>query len=293
MKRKNWSLVAACAALVLLAVASGVFLSQTVVAHKTGYFSPAYAKEDLRPVLQQPSLRQADYDLLLCQTGLGKGAINLLKAQGETGIQQILQYQAWFFAPRRIQCAPMLGWFTREDIMTDEAGAPFNAPPIMAALPGDLIVSLSTHSFGWKHGHAGLVIDANTTLESRVLGQNSEVSSINSWCQFANYAVLRVKNAPPQQKQAVADYGMEALHDIPYRLTAGVFRQKAMPQESPFFGLQCGYLVWYAWQHFGVDLDADGGRIVTPLDICQSEQLEVVQMYGFDPAVFLQQSTEK
>lgn len=170
--------------------------------------------------------------------------------------------------------------------MTDETGTPLKAPPIVAAQPGDIIISLSTHSFGWKHGHAGLVIDGETTLESRVLGQNSETGSLENWRRFSSYAVLRVKGSTPAQRQAVAQYGMEVLHDVPYRLTAGMFREKAATQESPFFGLQCAYLVWYAWQHFGVDLDSDGGRIVTPRDLCHSDRLEVVQVYGLDPEFF-------
>lgn len=290
VKRQNWGLIASCATLVVVALIVWVLFSQAVVAHKNGFFTPQYTKEELGPVLSEKTLKSEDYDLLMRQTGLGKSAVNLLKAQGEEGVQQILHYQDLFFAQRYIQCEPMLGWFTREDVMTTESGEPMRAPPIIAAEPGDIIVSLSTHSFGWKHGHAGLVVDAETTLESRVLGQNSETSSIDSWRQFANYAVLRVKDASPEERQKVADYGMEVLHDVPYRLTAGVFHEKAASQESQFFGLQCAYLVWYAWQHFGVDLDSDEGRIVTPLDLCVSDRLEVVQMYGFDPEVFLRQS---
>lgn len=235
VKRQNWRLIASCATLVVVALIVWVLFSQAVVAHKNGFFTPQYTKEELGPVLSEKTLKPEDYDLLMRQTGLGKSAVNLLKAQGEEGVQQILHYQDLFFAQRYIQCEPMLGWFTREDVMTTESGEPMRAPPIIAAEPGDIIVSLSTHSFGWKHGHAGLVVDAETTLESRVLGQNSETSSIDSWRQFANYAVLRVKDASPEERQEVADYGMEVLHDVPYRLTAGVFHEKAASQESQFF----------------------------------------------------------
>ena len=279
-------LAAACLALSVVTAAAAVVLLQLVVAHRQGFFAPQYEKRELRAVLSQRSFGAEEQALLLRQTGLGRGAVELLKAQGEPGIQKILQTQQAFFAPRRIRCAPMLGWFTREDIMTDEAGTPLKAPPIVAAQPGDIIISLSTHSFGWKHGHAGLVIDGETTLESRVLGQNSETGSLENWRRFSSYAVLRVKGSTPAQRQAVAQYGMEVLHDVPYRLTAGMFREKAATQESPFFGLQCAYLVWYAWQHFGVDLDSDGGRIVTPRDLCLSDRLEVVQVYGLDPEFF-------
>lgn len=53
----------------------------------------------------------------------------------------------------------------------------------------------------------------------------------------------------------------------------------------PLFGMQCAYLVWYAWNHFGYDLDSDGGHFVTSADLLHSDLLEVVQVYAMEPLI--------
>jgi uncharacterized protein YycO len=43
----------------------------------------------------------------------------------------------------------------------------------------------------------------------------------------------------------------------------------------------CSDIVWKVFQSIGIDLDSDGGKIVTPHDISQSPYLYEVQSYGF------------
>ena len=45
-------------------------------------------------------------------------------------------------------------------------------------------------------------------------------------------------------------------------------------------GTQCAHLVWLAYAAYGYDIDSNGGLIVTPKDIAESELFEVVQIYG-------------
>ena len=108
------------------------------------------------------------------------------------------------------------------------------------------------------------------------------------WRTYANYIVLRVKDISSQLAEAVVEFSKQYLFDTPYRLTAGLVGEKAIAQESNSFGLQCAYLVWYAWQNFEVDLDSDGGRLVSPLDILLSDRVEVVQIYGINPNLFIE-----
>ena len=75
------------------------------------------------------------------------------------------------------------------------------------------------------------------------------------------------------------------LTDVPYSLVSGVFGDKFQPLDGPH-SAQCGYLPWYAWMAVGVDLDGDGGRIVTPMDLLLSDRVEIVQLYGLDPAKY-------
>ena len=41
--------------------------------------------------------------------------------------------------------------------------------------------------------------------------------------------------------------------------------------------------MWYAYNAFGVDLDSNGGLVVTPRNIANSPLVEVVQVFGIDP----------
>ena len=251
--------------------------------------------------------QETDYETFFRQTGLGKSAVDKLLETGE--FQTILEIQEAFFQPTKIVCTPLLGWFTREDRLVgesisrrsrcretkwSEAGQEnYVSGPVFADLqPGDIILTLSTHSLGWRHGHAGLVIDEDTTLECAVLGTDSDYGDPQDWCEYSNYCVLRVKNVTPRQQEAVAAYACNELHGVPYHLTAGFIGEKAPETDARQFGLQCAYLVWYAWYQFGYDLDADGGRLVSAYDLLTSEQLEVAQMYGMNPEIFDNNKTE-
>ena len=65
---------------------------------------------------------------------------------------------------------------------------------------------------------------------------------------------------------------------IPYSAFAGIFTAKDSIQKT-----QCAHLVWYAYRQFGLDLDGNGGALVLPFDLANSSQMELVQVFGFDP----------
>ena len=174
------------------------------------------------------------------------------------------------------RCTPLLGWFTREDRMSEPG------PALTDLRPGDILVTLSTHTAGWRHGHAGLVIDGGTVLECAVLGQDSRLVGVEHWSTYSCYAVLRVRGADVELGKAVAEYAAERLTGVPYRLTVGLWGEKAPDRDSAGFGMYCIYLPWYAWERFGYDLDGDGGRVVTASDLLASPLLEVVQAYGME-----------
>lgn len=112
--------------------------------------------------------------------------------------------------------------------------------------------------------------------------------------------------------QQVADYARENLKGIPYGLLAGVSErlspkksagiqisaenatgpllnrrsvssgmEQGVVSEVTIKSTQCAHLVWHAYKQFGIDLDSDGGLLVTPFDIQNSEYLEVIQSYGY------------
>lgn len=224
-----------------------MLLAQTLVAHRPGtFFTPDYAQEDLSTLLAQDSLSDSDYQTLFLQTGLGRSAVDRLLSAGEAGRAAIRQIQATFFADYTITCDPLLGWFTREDHLKDAQGQTAYAPELAGLQPGDILITLSTHSLGWRHGHAGLVVeteDGLTALECVVLGTNSRVVSLDHWRNYSNVAVLRVKGLDAEGRKEAADYAMEHLLDIPYHLSAGFLGPKA-PDPDSFYFRACNAPTW-------------------------------------------------
>lgn len=257
-----------------------VFLLQVLWAHRTWVHPERPDKLAISDMLKNDTLSDEEYQRLFAQTGLGKESIDFLRANGDAGRASILRYQTEFLSPSYVQCAPLLGWFTREDLLVDQNRTFIKGPDFVKVQPGDILLSLSTHSVGWMHGHAALVLDEKRALQTLALGENSVITDVDSWRKYSNYALLRIKGISPERGLEVATYAEQRLKDIPYRLLAGLFGEKSMSMESKMFGAHCAYLVWYAWEQFGVDLDGDGGRLVTPRDLLQSDQIELVQVYG-------------
>ena len=268
--------------LLLACVPPIIYFLQHNWAHRKESFVPEYPYE----VLTEDS----DYETFFRQTGLGKSAVDKLLEAGE--FEKILEIQEDFRRPVEVSCTPMIGWFTREDKLVPGARSRSGGieealgPDFVDLQPGDILLTLSTHSLGWRHGHVALVIDEETTLECAMLGTDSHFCSVQHWRECAQYIVLRVKDVSSEQRQEVADYACAELHGVSYHLSSGFIGPKAPDPDAEYFGLQCAYLAWYAWNHFGYDLDGDGGRLVSSDDLLQSELLEIVQMYGMDPEKF-------
>ena len=216
---------------------------------------------------------ETDRNILFLQTGLGPQAVDKLIEQDQ--FDTALALQDAMFEPTGAECTPLFGWFTRVD-----RRAPDERIILADLRPGDILLTFSTHSLGWRHGHAGLVVGENAVLESISIGEASSVVSADHWRTYRDFVVLRVKDADEELQKAVAAYAQCNLNGVSYRLLSGWIGEKAGDIDDPWFGAHCSYLIWYAWNQFGVDLDSDGGRLVTCDDIVKSEWVEVVQAYG-------------
>ena len=223
-----------------------------------------------------PLTKETDYHTFFLQTGLGEDAVDVLLQKGD--IKKFEAVQEAFLGKDNVECIPVLGWFTRSDRIDSNESA-----PLVDLRPGDILLSFSTHSLGWRHGHAGLVIDEKQVLECTSWGKDSRIVKSKHWRKYSNYAVLRVKNSTVSEQQKVAKFAEKYLQGVPYHLSAGFLGAKAPETAKPYFGLQCAYLVWYAWQAFGYDLDSNGGRLVTVKNLWESDLLEIVQVYGMEP----------
>lgn len=285
MTAKRKRRIAIFVVVLFLIVALWLFL-QHVSPHFHTPFVPAYPSVDLTDVLSKPVLNEEDYQLLFSQTGLGKPAIDDLLALDDAGKAQILDTQTAFLNhPGEAPCAP-LGITTREHRFLDENGYLRYMVPLAPLKNGDVVVTLSTHTAGWSHGHAGLVVDAErgVTLESVVLGSLSSQMNVNHWRSYSTLAVLRPK-ADDEARQKVVQLALDKLDNIPYSLVSGAFGEKFQPLDGAH-SAHCGYLPWHAWMAAGLDLDSDGGRIAAPEDLLHSPNVEVVQVFGFDPSDF-------
>ncbi len=259
------------AVLVVVIVFGSMHLGQHVFAHIEDPFYPDYKRVTLT--------ENSDYETIFLQTGLGESAAKKLIEEGR--FNEILEAQEYFFTKDEVVCEPLIEGFTLEERLKNKM------IPFYDLQPGDILVTLSTHSMGWRHGHAAIVIDSYTTVESVSMGTNSSIGYTSFWQNYSNFAVLRVKGATTEERQKVADYTYDYLVDKPYSIFAGFGLNKAPKHDSEGFSLHCSYLAWYAWNHAGYDLDSDGGAIATSSDLLYSDKVEIVQIYGIDPRKFI------
>lgn len=302
----------------------------TAAAEGQAHYMPDYEKADLMPLLESQGreLAEEDYRLLFFQTGMAKAGIDQLYEAGRQ--DRLLDLQERFFAEVQVECLHTNMLLRSERLLagTESGGSKAESSPsgvingvisqgactdnrefLPTAQDGDILVTFSGHVFGWRSGHAAVVVNAleGQTLEAITYGRSSAVCSVEHWSEYPCFALLRLKGITDRQQAEIAEYAMEELVDVPYSLFAfrdsGAGDPKALetsedavrqrktagsPEETPAeeagpAATQCAHLVWSVYRHFGYDLDSDGGAVVTPADIFHSDLLEIVQIYGIDP----------
>ncbi len=275
----------------------------TAEAEGQAHYMPDYEKEDLASLLELEGreLAEDDYRRIFFQTGLAKAGTDELYEAGRQ--EQLLDLQERFFAEVEVECrhANLLLRSERLVEMEDSAFLP-------TAQDGDILVTFSGHVFGWRSGHAAVVVKASEgqTLEAITYGCNSAVCSVEHWRDYPCFALLRLKGITDGQQAEITEYAMKELADVPYSLFAfkkslqkvrtlkgidgkakglagGASAEAGVAEAPDIASTQCAHLVWAVYRHFGYDLDSDGGAVVTPADIFESDLLEVVQIYGIDP----------
>ena len=239
------------------------------------YFIPTVSPIDISVILQNKSLTDDDYKTLFHQTGLGRVAIDDIM-QNDGGLQKILSFQKSYFKVRDVKCESLIPFLTNQEVLSEKF-------PLAPYKDGYILITKSTHTSFFRHGHAAIVVDAKKgkVLESLMLGTKSQISDIDYWTSYSSFIMLKLKNVQAQDLSEIATYAREHLTNIEYEITAGLFR-KFVPDDK-IKGTQCSHLVWYPFEKFGYDIDSDGGWLVTAKDIVNSPLLEVVQIYGVNP----------
>lgn len=265
-------LIALLTLLFFVGGALGVLQLGAVYAERSWiHWRPDYAKVDLLPILDKTELTEENYQTIYRQTGLTRlGVDGLLEKSGK---DRILAMQEYYFKDHEL-IINNFNPFTYSEKIDDRA-------PMAILEDGDVLVTASTRVSWWRYGHAAIVVDgANGIIaESIAPGSVSDTDSADTFANLANFMILRPK-ADAETKAAVTGYIRENLLGLPYQMTTGIFTKK---YPDVLKTSQCAHLVWYAYKRFGIDLDSNGGAVVKPQDIANSEYVEVVQTFGFDP----------
>ena len=238
--------------------------------------APKYEKESLLPVLLKKELSPEDYDAIFKQTGLARAGVEQLLEENRR--RDILRLQDLYYEEIDTVCERYCVIVHSERIKDGLNRVSSKRAFMPAVRTGDILVTFNGHVFGWRCGHAAIVTDAakGVTLEAVAMGRTSEFWPIEQWATYPGFVLLRLKDADQEKRDRIADFAKENLEKIPYRLSS--FTRDC--SGDAIRGTQCAHLVWYAYAHYGYDLNSDGGNIVTPQDIFDSDLLEVVQVYG-------------
>lgn len=250
-----------------------VFLAVSeAVVDQTARVLPSYEKEDLTKVLEKEVWTEEDYEFLFKQTGVGRSALDEMKGDN----QRILAFQEALFYEGTVKHS-MTAFSTPHDYLEDYQA------PIVPLQDGDVLVTSTCHTFGWRNGHAALVVDGTfgNTLECYSPGNNSNIGTARWFQSSANFMVLRLKGVDREKRAEIAEEAIFTLKNIPYSLAVGIFFPK--DQGTSVKATHCSHLVWQAYQNFGYEIDSDGGPVCTTRDIANSPLFEKVQVFGFDP----------
>lgn len=237
----------------------------------TDEWNSVYAK-----ILVNEQLNRDDYEIIFEQSGLGKAAVDALIS--ENRISDIEYYRDYYLKDKDFTCV-RTAIFAKHEAVTDNEGKRILNPDFANIENGDIIITLSIHSLGWRHGHAAIVTNAETgeTAQAVRVFEKSDFGTVWEWNDFPLVAVLRVKDIDEATQNEIADYVSENMIGIPYALSAGIIGGRNT--EAKLFTTQCAHFVWYAYKCFGIDFDTNGG-VVTPKEILHSDKLEIVQVYG-------------
>ncbi len=261
-----------------LAIAEGVV-------DNSAYTPPLRPREDISALIRKAEWTEEDLDVLYHQTGLKRPALEALKQTPEN----ILLYQEALYRDYVLEHAAAAFTTPHDQIKgykTVENGEEkivFSYIPMAPLEDGDVIVTSSCHTFGWRNGHAAIVTDAAAylTLECIGPGTNSAAGEV-SWFQYAaNFMVLRLKDRDAEGRKEIAQFAKSHLTDIEYSILTGFF-SSPKDQELEPKTTHCSHLVWQAFKYFGYDIDPDGGPVCTTRDIATCDLFEVVQVFGFD-----------
>lgn len=238
------------------------------------FYEPDYPLTDLSSLVRKENLSAADFRLIFKQTGVSPlAAKEYIKTGDYVFLEQL--NKLYFNAPtfhKDYIVFPITAQETNSEQLT----------PLVDLKKGDILITFNTHTFDWRHGHCGIVLDDEGAfiLEHMSVGETSCVTKAKQWGRYPAFAVLR----HPDEKTAIkaAEYAYEKLLGIDYNVFAGIIKKDKSDQDKPDSS-HCAHIVWQAYMAAGTDIDSNKGPIVLPKDIMNSQSLRAVQIFGINP----------
>ncbi len=237
------------------------------------HFTPSIAKENLDSIILKQNFSDSDYTTLFNQTGLTKPIIDELKSEPD------FKNKISLFQDNYLKKLPIKKIFLPPVTIIDELSRDTGGFEIAPYQNGYILLTKSTHTANWRHGHCAIIVDASRgiTLEALSPGTYTLEQPISKWRYCPTFKMYRLKNIPQSTNDKIAKYALSNLKGLPYNILSDK-SQGNIPYET-----HCSLLIWQAFKPFGFDLDATGGLFVSPENLAMSPYLELLQTYGFDP----------
>ncbi|OOO00603.1 MAG: hypothetical protein ATN35_06405 [Epulopiscium sp. Nele67-Bin004] len=236
------------------------------------FYAPTYEQINIEYILQQDFYSDADYETLYLQTGITKSLIDEIKNRPNY-TEEMLSLQHHYFNDIDVIETAMNALTKWDQVFFDEEVV--NAFELAPYQNGYIFLTKSTKTLGVRHGHAAIVVDAENglVLESLEPGTVTVLQNADRWELYPTFIMLKPVGFSQEKLDEVAKYALENFMDIPYFIFAIGENSKTT---------QCSHIVWQIYKQFGIDIDDDGGPTVWPRDIARSDNLEVLQVFGFD-----------
>lgn len=244
------------------------------------FWCPDVEYKDVIEICKKENLTDEDYLEIFNQTGISPYAIKRIIEDGR--LNRLQQLNKYYLTKPNIKQSYLWFPFTMMDYTVSQR------TPLVNLKNGDILVHFNTHTLDWRHGHVGLVVDVENdkVLEHAVIGETSYYSSLSNWNRQSKFLVLRYEDE--EIIDDVLEYAKNNLLDLKYNIFVGVFDNKDKSESNDKFSSNCSHIIWQAFKKFDIDLDSNGGNIVTPKDIALSNKLKVVQIYGIDTEKYIE-----
>lgn len=289
-------IVAGVFVLIVGFTALGLFIGYRLCDAHAYVWIPSYRKlpeEELRELFFKELKTDEDYKILFDQTGLTQIGIERAVLRGERGWQRVKEIQGSYFRPREVDSEEFAPF-----ICTDHIN---DLSKEIYLEKGDILITSSTHFSGFRIGHSGVIIDPYSqtpVFQSNAVGVANGFDKVEfGFTDRINFMVLRIKPEAFGAESVLdevylkcindaTDFIVNELKDGEYFPLTGVFSDKNKCKKT-----SCSHIIWYGFKHFddlnggarNIDLDPDGGLLVTPRNISDSPLVELVQTFGFDP----------